>query len=101
LLDAGEPFVAPLLRDLENLGFGGVEQIVGGRMAVVGLGDDRGGGLNQPAENRLVFDDLGVELDVGRGGNRVDQLGQILQTAGGLELPAAKQLVPESDVIDD
>ena len=58
-------------------------------------------GLDQPAEDRLVADDLGVELEVGRGGHRVHQLGEVLQAAGGLELAPAEQLVAQRDVVDD
>ena len=76
------PSFPPLLGDREDLGFGDVEQVVRGGVAVVGFGDDRGGGLDQPAEDRLVADDLGVELEVGRGGHRVHQLGQVLEAAG-------------------
>ena len=61
----------------------------------------RSGGLDQPAEDRLVADDLGVELDVGRGGHRVHQLGQVLQAAGALQLAPAEQLVAQRDVVDD
>ena len=50
---------------------------------------------------RLVADDLGVELEVGRGGHGVHQLGQVLQPARGLELAPAEQLVPQRDVVDD
>ena len=60
-----------------------------------------GGGLDQPAEDRLLADDLGVELEVGRGGHRVHQLGQVVEAAGRLQLASAEQLVAEGDVVDD
>ncbi len=49
----------------------------------------------------LLADDLGVELEVGRGGHRVHQLGQVVDAADRLQLAAAEQLVPQGDVIDD
>ena len=70
-------------------------------MAVVRFGDDRGGGLDQAAEDRLVFDDLGVELDVGRGGDGIHQLGEVLEPARDLQLAPAEQLVAQGDVVDD
>ena len=79
LLQPGEPLVTPLLGDLKYSGLGPVEKIVRGGVAVVGLGDDRSRGFDQASKDRLVFDDLGMELDVCRSGNRVHQLGEVLQ----------------------
>jgi hypothetical protein len=70
-------------------------------MAIVRLSDDRGRRFDQPAQNGFVFDDLGVELDVRGGRDGVHQLGEVIETADRIELATAKQLIAESDVVDD
>jgi hypothetical protein len=100
LLDAGEAVIPALLGNLEDLRLGVVEQLRGARLLGVGLGDDLGGGLDQPPLDRLFLEDPRVELDVRGRGHRVDQLAEINLTANRFEVAAAFQFLAQGDVVD-
>ena len=100
LLDPGEAFLAPLLRDPEDPALGLIEQLVGGQAPVVDLLDDAGGGLDEPAEDGFFADDAGVVVEIGGRRHRVHQLGEVFRAAGRIELAPAEQLVAQRDVVD-
>src|SRR5581483_11730525 len=81
LLDAGEALRAALLADLEDAVLGLVQQLGRVHPALVRLADERRTGLDQAALERLLLDDLGMVLDVGRCGDRVDEERDILLPA--------------------
>ena len=101
LLHAREALQSALLAHLEDPLLRVVEQLLGRRAPLEGLRDDRGGGLDEAAQERLLLHDLRVVLDVRRGGDRVDQLADVLLAAGRIELAAPRELVAEGDGIDD
>ncbi len=95
------PSSRSLLAHLEDPRLRHVEQLVRRRVPVVGLGDDAGRRLDQAAQDRLVLDDPRVVLEVGRGGNDVDQFGEVVVAADRLQFAAAVELVAQRDVVDD
>ena len=101
LLDAREAVARLLLADLEDLRLGFVEQLGRGARALERLGDDRRRDLDQPAEDRLLANDLRVVLDVRRRRHGVDEEADVVLAARRLELAAPLQLVGERQRIDD
>ena len=87
------------LGDLVDGGLGAVDDVVdlGALVAVVAQLHDPGAGLDQPAQDRLLGDDLGVVGGVGRGGHRGDQRVQVRRAAEPDELAAALQLGRHGD----
>ena len=75
LLDSLEPFANALLGELENGGFGFVQDFVGGIGLLAGFGDGGIGDVDQPAQDGLVADDSDVMLDGWPVGYAVKQAG--------------------------
>ncbi len=100
LLEADEALGLARLRDQEDPLLGAVEDLVGEALGLVGLLHDARGGLDQPAEQRLVADDLRVVVDVRRGGHDVEQVGEVLDAAHALELAPPVHLVTQGDRVD-
>jgi hypothetical protein len=100
LLQAYELFRTPQLSHLEHAVLGVVEHLGGGAATLVGILDDRRGGLDQPPQHRLVTHDPRVVLDVRRGRHHVDQPAQVLHPAGPVEIAAAQQLIAQRHGVD-
>ena len=88
LLHAREALQPALLAHLEDSLLRVVEQLLGRGAALERLGDDRRGGLDQAAQQRLLLHDLRVVLDVRRRRHRVDQLADVFLAARRIELAA-------------
>ena len=101
LLDAREALARALLRDLEDLRLGDVQQLVGCLAATERLGDDLGRDLDQPSEKRLLLDDASVVLDVRRRRHRVDEEADVILAARPFQIAAPLQLVGQGERIDD
>ena len=86
-----KPSDVALLRDLEDLLLGDVEQLGGGLPALERLADDRRRDLDEPAQQRLLADDLRVVLDVRRGRHGVDEEADVVLAAGAVELAAPRR----------
>ena len=89
-----------ILGELEDFGFGGVEDNVGTRFAFEGLLLDIVGGVDEITEHRFFFDDAGVVLDVGDAGNAVGQAGEIRSATRGFQFSATVQFLGEGNEID-
>src|SRR4029079_13087716 len=100
LLDAGESFRAPALVDLEDLVLGFVEELGGRRARLESLGDDGGGNFDQPAPKRLLTHDSRVVLDVGRGGNGVDEKADVILATARFQRACSLQLLRECQRVD-
>ena len=92
----------PLLRDLEDLLLGDVEQLVG-RLRRRSNASPTISVETSISRRRSAFslDDLRVVLDVRRRRHRVDEEADVVLAAARLELPAPLQLVGERERIDD
>jgi hypothetical protein len=90
----------PLLRHLEKPLLGVVQDLHRRLGLVVGRLHDLAAALDQIAEHRLVADDSCVVLAVGRRGNRLRQIDQILPTADLVEQSATPQLILQHDDVD-
>ncbi len=99
LLDAHEAFRPATLIDLEDLVLGFIQQLGGWRGGLEGLRNNRCGNFDQASSERLLANDLGVVLDVCRGGNRVDEKSDVILAAARLEGPSALQLLGERERI--
>ena len=101
LFDTNELLGTAELRHLEHPVLGVVEHLSRGPVSFVDVLDDSGRGVHQPAQHRLVADDLGVVVDVRGGRDDVDQCRDVLHPAGTIEVAAPAQLVAQRDGIDD
>ena len=101
LLDAGEPFLAALLRDLEDLVLGVVEQLGRLQAAFERLGNDRRRHFDEAAEECLLADDARVILDVRRRRHGVDEEADVVLAARRVELTAPLELIRKRERIDD
>ena len=88
------------LGDLEDLPLGVAEQFVGRLDLVVGVAEDFVAGVDQVADDRLLADDLGVVLDVGRRRGRVPQLGEVRVAADVLDVLLLPQPFGQRDQVD-
>ncbi len=70
-------------------------------MPLVHVLNDAGRRVDQAPQYRLVADDLGVVVDVGRRGHDVDQRRDVFHPTRAVEVAAAAQLVAQGDGIDD
>ena len=77
-----------------------LEELLGGEEVGVAVADDVGRALDELAADRLLADDLGVVLGVGRVGDAVGDLQEHLVAADLLVLIAAGQLVGERHGVD-
>ena len=100
LLDAGEVDAARRLPELQNPVLGRVEQLGGRGPPLKRLAHDPRGDLDEPPQERLFAHDAGVILDVGGGGDGVDEERDIVTTTGRLELSAPRQLFRQRQGID-
>ena len=98
--DADEPGPQPVLGDLEDRPLGLVEQIVGVLFGVVRAAEDFRRRLDQPAERRLLLDDLCVVLDVARSRHAVGERRDVGRAADLVELVRLDELVFDRDQID-
>ena len=100
LLNAQEAAPDALFRELEDGRFGVVENFFG-RIGLIGCARNRSvGGVNQPAQQRLVADNLDVMLDAGPVGNAIQQRRNIRHVADGLQFFVPVQLFDQRDDVD-
>jgi hypothetical protein len=100
LLDALKAFANALLGELEDGGFGIVEDFVGGLGLLAGLGDGGIGHVDQPAQNGLVADDANVMLDGRPVGHAVQQSGNVAHIADRLQILLLLQFFDQRDDVN-
>jgi hypothetical protein len=100
ILDVGESLRDAVLGNLEYLLLGPIQQRIGVLPAPVALPGDLGGGADELAEQVLVENDLRVVLDVRRGGNAVDEIGEVRDPPDLLEAPRLAELFGERHDVD-
>ncbi len=100
LLDSSEAFIPASLVYLEDLVFGGVEQLSGGCSGLECFGDDRCRHFYQATAQCLFADDLGVVLDIGGSRNSVNEKADVIAAAASLEVAGARQLFGERQRIN-
>ena len=98
--DVGELLPAALLGEVEDAGFGGVDDLGGGAGLLQGLGDDGVGGVDEAAQHRFVAHDADVVLQRGAARHAVGERGQVAGAADGVEFLVAQQLLGEGDDVD-
>ena len=76
-----EVFGLPPLRDGEDRALGGIERVLGVDPLAEADVDDLGAGVDETAQRRGALDDARVVLDVDRGGNGIEQAGEIGEPA--------------------
>ena len=83
-----------LLRDLEDLLLGAVDQLASGLALVVedGGGDLRAG-LDELPQERSLPDDIGISADIGGGGRIASEGTDVCQAADGFQLRRTLQLL--------
>ena len=86
--------------DLEDGGLGAVQQRVGLFLRVQSRLLDRLRGVNQTAQQRLLFNDPGVMFQIRNTRDAVDELREISRSARGLEFSLAAKLVAERNQVD-
>ncbi len=86
--------------DGEDGVLGLIEDDVGFLLRLVGVRQDLVRRENQTAERRLLLDDAGVVLDVGRPRHAVDQRGDVGGPADLVDLSGAAELILQRDEID-
>ncbi len=86
--------------DLEDGGLGAVQQRVGLFLRVQSRLLDDVRGVDQAAQQRLLFNDPGVMFQIRNTRHAVDQLRKISRSARGLELSFAAKLVAERNQVD-
>ena len=101
LLDTHETVGLPLLRDVENLRLGLVEQIGGGALPRECVMDDLCRDLDERPQDRFLADDLGVILHVRRRRHRVDEVADVVLSPRGFELSLTRELVGQREWIYD
>lgn len=89
-----------LLRHLEDLGRGEVEEGLGVAALAVAAGDNLVGHLDHAPHAGHVGHDAGVRLDVGDGGDGVGELAEVLGAADGVEPLAGPELRGQGDHVD-
>ena len=100
LLHAHEAAADALLGELQDGGFGVVENFFGGIALVGGAGDGGIGGVNQSAQQRFVADNLDVVLDAGPVGDAIDQAGDVADIADRFEFLVPVELLDQRDHVD-
>ena len=101
LLDADDFPRAALGRDLEDALLGTVQQGVHVLRSLVGGLDDLGARLDQAPPQRLVAHDAAVVLDVRGRGHDVEQVGDVVGAARGLEVAGPHQLFAQHHRVHD
>src|SRR4029079_3542659 len=96
-----EALFALLLADLEDALLGVIEEIAGGAAPVVRFADEVCGRLDQSTDQRLFANDARVVVDVRRRRHRVEEKGEVLLSAGGVEVASERELVGERERIDN
>jgi hypothetical protein len=61
---------------------------------------DSFGGVDESAQDRFLFDDAGVVIDVGNARNAVEELGEVRRASRGVEFAAAAKGLAEGDDVD-
>ncbi len=86
LLETLKALANPLLRELEDGGFGVVKNFVGRLGLLAGFGDGRIRHVDQPAQNSLVADDANVMLDRRPVRDAIQQAGNVADIADRLQV---------------
>ena len=102
LLDPDEALSVVALSNAEYPLLGQIHDLLDGALSlVVDVPDDVGCRGDKPPEQRLVADDSGVVLDVGRGRDSVEQLGKVGGPTSRFELTRVLELFIQRDHVDD
>src|SRR5207302_6549523 len=100
LRDSHESLADALLRDLEDGRLGGVDDFFRRRFLLIRLLDGAGGGVNQSAQQRFVFYDLDILLNVLDAWQSVRKRRNISHAAYGFNFFVLSQLFGERDKVD-
>ncbi len=100
VFDREEADADAVFGELEDGGFGVVEDGVGAVFALKGALLNIVRGMNEIAEDGFFFDDARVVLDVGDAGHAVGEGGEIGSAAGGFKIAAAVEFFGEGDEVD-
>src|SRR6267143_5358392 len=100
VLDGDEAGADAVFGELEDGGFGVVEDGVGAVVALEGALLNVVRGVDEIAEDGFFFDDARIVLDVGDARHAIGEGGEIGRAAGGFEIAAAVKLFGESDEVD-
>ncbi len=100
LLETLKTLANPLLRELENGGFGVVKNFVGRLGLLAGFGDGRIRHVDQPAQNSLVANDSNVVLDRRPVRHTVQQTGDVAHIADCLQVLLLLQFFDQRDDVN-
>ena len=100
LLHAHEAAADPLFGKLEDCSFSVIQDFFSGIALIRGARNGGVGGVNQPAQQRLVADDLYVVLDARTVRNAVDQSGDVADVANRLQFLALIEFFDQRNHVD-